>query len=59
MMYTRWVRYKECQWEQRAELQMDEIALRGDILVEENWREDTEGVRRALNIRLLAEIDIR
>ena len=57
MRYTRGVRYKECQRGQLAELQMDEIALQRDILVEENRQEATEGGRRALNIRLLAEID--
>ena len=57
MRYTLGVRYKECHWGQVAELQMDEISLERDIHVEENRQEDTKGERRALNIRLLAEID--
>ena len=56
MRYTRWVGYKECQWGQLDELQMDEIAFQRYILVEENRQEATEGGRRALNIRLLEEI---
>ena len=40
-------------------MQLNEIALKRDILVEEHSQEDTEGGRRALNIRLLAEIASR
>ena len=59
MRYTRCVRYKERQWGQLAELQVDGIALQRDILVEQNKREPTDNEQRDSNVRLLAEIDER
>ena len=59
MRFTRGVIYKECQWGQLAELQIDKVALRRWISAEENSPEPFEGEWRASNTRLLKQIDGR
>ena len=59
MRFTRGVRYKECQWGQLAELQIDAVALRRWILMEENDQEACTGERRSSNARLLNKIEER
>ena len=59
MRYTRWVRYKECQWAQLSELQMDTISTQRDILIEQNRIEGEDSAAKEFNRRLLEEIDER
>ena len=57
--FTRGAMYKESQWEQLAELQIDAVALRRSILMEENDHESCKGERRSNNSRLLQKIEAR
>ena len=59
MGFTRGVVYKEGQWGQLAELQIDAVALQRWILKEENDPEACKGDRRSNKSRLLQRIEGR
>ena len=59
MRFSRWVRYKECQWGELAELQMDKVALQRWIWIDGNSQEACEGERKAHIVKLLGHIDSR
>ena len=57
--FTRGVVYKEGQWGQLTELQIDTVALQRWILKEENNQEACKGERRSNNSRLLQRVEGR
>ena len=59
MQYTRGIRRKECKWGQLAELQIDSITMRKDILIAQNKKDHTEQGGKEFNHRLLADVDER
>ena len=59
MRFNRGVSYKEFQWGELAELQMDKVALQRWILAEENSQDACEGERKAHNAKISEQIDSR
>ena len=59
MRYTRGVVYKGGPYEQLAELEIDTVALRRGLLIDENAKADCKEERRTHNGGLIRKIDSR